>query len=196
MSTPRYRSEPPSRSGSAISVWTATTPSRPGLKSFICARIYRTRRRSGAADGHAPRARADVVAHRPDDLVVRVLLEHVSRLAGDPAALEERREEVVGDAEIAVERSAVEVDVRPEPLLLVRRTLGRLRDRVPVRLATLVRELLGELLQDSGAWIGRDINRVAEAEQRLLLRQVASHALGRGLRRAKLLEGPHRRLVG
>ena len=33
MSTPRYRSEPPSRSGSAISVSTATTPSSPGLKS-------------------------------------------------------------------------------------------------------------------------------------------------------------------
>src|ERR671934_1086588 len=33
MSMPRYRSDPPSRSGSAISVSTATTPSRPGLKS-------------------------------------------------------------------------------------------------------------------------------------------------------------------
>src|SRR6187551_3772389 len=35
MSTPRYRSAPPSRSGSAISVSTATTPSRPGLNSLI-----------------------------------------------------------------------------------------------------------------------------------------------------------------
>src|SRR5262245_31838671 len=35
MSIPRYRSEPPSRSGSAISVSTATTPSRPGRKSLI-----------------------------------------------------------------------------------------------------------------------------------------------------------------
>ena len=33
MSTPRYRSEPPSRSGSAICVSKATTPSSPGLKS-------------------------------------------------------------------------------------------------------------------------------------------------------------------
>src|SRR3954454_16027584 len=33
MSTPRYRSAPPSRSGSAISVSKAITPSRPGLKS-------------------------------------------------------------------------------------------------------------------------------------------------------------------
>ena len=32
---------PPSRSGSAISVWKATTPSSPGLKSFICLEIYR-----------------------------------------------------------------------------------------------------------------------------------------------------------
>jgi len=30
MSTPRYRSDPPSRSGSAIVVWKATTPSSPG----------------------------------------------------------------------------------------------------------------------------------------------------------------------
>src|SRR5919204_6744183 len=35
MSMPRYRSAPPSRSGSAISVSTATTPSSPGRKSFI-----------------------------------------------------------------------------------------------------------------------------------------------------------------
>src|SRR5215470_16561382 len=33
MSTPRYRSAPPSLSGSAISVVKATTPSRPGTKS-------------------------------------------------------------------------------------------------------------------------------------------------------------------
>src|SRR5947208_9671825 len=35
MSTPRYRSTPPSRSGSAISVSTATIPSSPGLKSLM-----------------------------------------------------------------------------------------------------------------------------------------------------------------
>src|SRR5215213_5273479 len=34
MSMPRYRSEPPSLSGSAISVSKATTPSSPGRKSF------------------------------------------------------------------------------------------------------------------------------------------------------------------
>src|SRR4051812_5294684 len=34
MSTPRYRRTPPSLSGSAISVSTATTPSSPGLKSL------------------------------------------------------------------------------------------------------------------------------------------------------------------
>src|SRR5215213_3941975 len=33
MSTPRYRSDPPSLSGSAISVWKATTPSSPDLNS-------------------------------------------------------------------------------------------------------------------------------------------------------------------
>src|SRR3984957_20357004 len=35
MSTPRYRSAPPSLSGSAISVSKAITPSSPGLKSDI-----------------------------------------------------------------------------------------------------------------------------------------------------------------
>src|SRR5580704_8918751 len=35
MSTPRYRSEPPSLSGSAISVSNATMPSSPGTKSDI-----------------------------------------------------------------------------------------------------------------------------------------------------------------
>ena len=35
MSTPRYRSWPPSRSGSAISVSNATTPARPGLNSGV-----------------------------------------------------------------------------------------------------------------------------------------------------------------
>src|SRR5437588_2329037 len=43
MSTPRYRSAPPSRSGSAISVSNATTPSRPGLKSFMARAAYRDR---------------------------------------------------------------------------------------------------------------------------------------------------------
>src|SRR5438552_2023192 len=35
MSTPRYRSAPPSRSGSAISVANATTPSRPDWTSAV-----------------------------------------------------------------------------------------------------------------------------------------------------------------
>src|ERR1043165_4642141 len=35
MSMPRYRSWPPSRSGSAISVSTATTPSSPGLNPLV-----------------------------------------------------------------------------------------------------------------------------------------------------------------
>src|SRR5215467_12678483 len=80
-STPRYRSEPPSRSGSMISVSTATTPSSPGLKSPMEAdgteqlpgyayvqsaadgppRHPCARRRDGpgAHRGNAPRARSD-----------------------------------------------------------------------------------------------------------------------------------------
>src|SRR6478752_2581268 len=41
MSTPRYRSAPPSLSGSAISVSKAMTPSRPGLKSLSLINILR-----------------------------------------------------------------------------------------------------------------------------------------------------------
>src|SRR5918995_5197731 len=55
MSTPRYRREPPSLSGSAISVSTATTPSSPGLKSatsLIAGRRYLTQVRSSARMGH------------------------------------------------------------------------------------------------------------------------------------------------
>src|SRR5919206_4287723 len=74
MSTPRYRSEPPSRSGSAISVSTATTPSRPGLKSLIALECIckvpssdgpprdphpRRRHRAGAHRGDAARPRGD-----------------------------------------------------------------------------------------------------------------------------------------
>src|ERR671918_778261 len=39
MSTPRYRSAPPSRSGSAISVSNATTPSSPGRNSFTACNL-------------------------------------------------------------------------------------------------------------------------------------------------------------
>ena len=113
----------------------------------------------------------DVLAGRPDDLVVRVLLEDVRRLARDPAALEQRREQVVRDPEVAVEGAAVEVDVRPEALLLVGGALGRLRDRVPVRLAALLGELLAEPLEDAGPRIGRHVDRVPEAEERPLLRE-------------------------
>src|SRR3954463_9205018 len=117
MSMPRYRSTPPSRSGSAISVSTATTPSSPGLNSFIAADCRRPG--SGGANRVLPPLRADVVSGRPNDLVVRMLLEHVRRLADDAAALEERREQVVGDVQVAVDGARVEVHVRPETLLLV-----------------------------------------------------------------------------
>src|ERR1700722_18215725 len=45
MSTPRYRSAPPARSGSAISVAKATTPSRPDWTSVV------TLMRAGSWDG-------------------------------------------------------------------------------------------------------------------------------------------------
>src|SRR6266542_1710196 len=57
MSMPRYRRTPPSLSGSAISVSTATTPSRPGLKSLTSGNL------PGPGSG-TPRVEARFVAHR------------------------------------------------------------------------------------------------------------------------------------
>src|SRR6266542_1269192 len=57
MSTPRYRSDPPSLSGSAISVCKATTPSRPGLKSVTAPNLPGPR-------ASIPRIECAAVAHR------------------------------------------------------------------------------------------------------------------------------------
>ena len=63
--------------------------------------------------------------------------EDVSGLARDAAALEEQREKVVRDSQVAVDRARREIDVRPEALLPAYRVLCRLGDREPVRLAAL-----------------------------------------------------------
>src|SRR5262249_3161508 len=72
----------------------------------------------GAGREGAPR-RARVLRRRPDDLVVGVLLEHVRGPAGDAAGGEQRREELVRNAEVTVDRAGVEVDVRVQPLRLL-----------------------------------------------------------------------------
>ena len=154
----------------------------------------RRRRASSALRVRAARL-ADVGRRGPDDLVVGVLLEHVRGPAGRPARGEDRREEIGRDAEVAVDRGRVEIDVRVEALLLEHRPLGRVGDREPVRLAAVVRELLGEPLEDQRARVVRAVERVAEAEElRLALEQLA-HRVGRALRRAPLLEELHRRRV-
>src|SRR3954451_5512174 len=58
MSTPRYRSEPPSLSGSAISVSNAMTPSRPGRKSLAGALIGANRTACDVRGGPPGRAAA------------------------------------------------------------------------------------------------------------------------------------------
>src|SRR3954471_22066373 len=60
MSMPRYRSDPPSRSGSAISVSTATTPSSPGLKSLIRAQSTRLNAVEAPVESGADGASRDV----------------------------------------------------------------------------------------------------------------------------------------
>src|SRR5215211_5629536 len=53
MSTPRYRSEPPSLSGSAICVSKATTPSRPGRNSFTARTLPRRTRHEARVECRA-----------------------------------------------------------------------------------------------------------------------------------------------
>src|SRR5205814_8480278 len=115
----------------------------------------------------APRL-ADVLGGRADDLVVGVLLEHVRRPARDAAGGEQRREEVGRDAEVAVDGGRPEVDVRVQALFLKDRLLCGQRDLVPVRLAGVVRELLGDRLQDQGARIVGAVERMPEAGELLL----------------------------
>src|SRR6266487_5230664 len=59
MSTPRYRSEPPALSGSAICVSNAMTPSRPGMKSDIGVSSFASPDAGLAAADPAAQARGD-----------------------------------------------------------------------------------------------------------------------------------------
>ena len=142
------------------------------------------RRPQRLATGIVPARLADVLGARPDDLAARVLLEHVRGLAGDAAHLEERDEEVGRDPEVVIEHARVEVDVRPEALLLVRLALGGLRDLEEVGLA-VVRELLREPSQDRRARIHRAVERVAEAVERLLRLEPARGRRRRRRRRSR-----------
>src|SRR3990170_295780 len=63
-----------------------------------------------------PAAGAHVVAARPDQPVVVVLLDDVGAPAGDAADRDHRREEVDRNAERIKEGSRIEVDVRNQPL--------------------------------------------------------------------------------
>src|SRR6266567_7470297 len=68
MSTPRYRSEPPSLSGSAISVSKAITPSSPGRKSLVVALTARTvHKRIWPSCRYAPSPMAHRVTLIPGD---------------------------------------------------------------------------------------------------------------------------------
>ncbi len=76
----------------------------------------------------------DVLGPRPDQAVVRVLLQHVRRPARDPADGENRREQVDGDAERVIGRRRIEVDVRIQFLLGLDDRLDPLRHLEPLGL--------------------------------------------------------------
>src|SRR6059036_3024509 len=145
-----------------------------------------------------PRAapRPDVVAARPDESVVVVLLDDVRRPARDAAGGDHRREEVDGDSERVEERRRVEVDVRDELLRLVDARVELHRHLVPLELAGLAARVLGHPLEDRGARVARLVDAVAHAHEPALL---GDRLLGEGVNPGDLTDlhqRPHDRLTG
>src|SRR5512132_4635678 len=91
----------------------------------------------------------------------------MGRPTRDAAGSEERREEVVRNAEVAIDRARVEVDIRVEAPFLEDGALGGLGDRVPVRLAGALGELPRDALEDHGARVVGAVERMAEAVEPL-----------------------------
>src|SRR5262249_12161576 len=108
---------------------TAACDGSPGVERLIPLRILR----------------ADVLGPRPDQPIVRVLLEHVRRPARDAADGEDRREQIDVDPEGVIRRRRVEVDVRVQVLLALHQRLDALRhvepDGLPGALAEIARHL-------------------------------------------------------
>src|SRR5213594_1960613 len=105
-------------------------------------------------DERAP-ARPDVIAARPDQPVVLVLLDDVRRPARDPSRRDDRREQVDRDPERVEERRRVEVDVRDELLRLVDAGVELHRHLVPLELARLPARVFGHALEDRRPRVAR-----------------------------------------
>src|SRR5579864_4182141 len=121
----------------------------------------------------------DVVGARADEAVVRILLEHVRRPAGDPAHGKDRRVEIDRQAERVEHRRGVEVDVRVETLLGLDDLLDAFGHRVPLRLTGLFAERLRQPPEVHRARVLRAVHAMAEAGDLFLPRQLpANDGLG------------------
>src|SRR5207247_1896499 len=141
-------------------------PLLPQTPPPLRTRVLRTPGLSSFVERH-PRASAwaDVVAARPDQSVVVVLLDDVRRPARDAAGGDHRREEVDGDSERVEERRRVEVDVRDELLRLVDARVELHRHLVPLELARLPARVLRHALEDRRPRIARLVHAVAHAHE-------------------------------
>src|SRR5437764_1018594 len=108
-------------------------------------------------------AGADVLGTRTDQAVVPVLLQHVRGPARHAADGEDGREQVGRDAEVVVGRGRVEVDVGVEAFVGLDRLLHLPRYLVPLRLAALLAQLLGQAAQVRGARVLGPVDAMAEA---------------------------------
>src|SRR5690606_24010699 len=116
-----------------------------------------------------PLRRPDVVGTRPNDLVVRELLEDVGTPARDAAGREDAGEQFLRNAQVVLHARRVEIDVAvladrgdDEPLHLDRHV-------VPTSVILLLAKALGEPLQVLGTRVDRLIDRVTKAHKLTLL---------------------------
>src|SRR5712692_9974536 len=113
--------------------------------------------------------RPDVLAARPDQAVVVVLLDDVRRPARDAARGDHGREEIHGDPERVEERRRVEVDVRDQLLRRLDPLVELHRHLVPLELARLAARLLPHAPADRGPRGARPPPAAAEPHEPPLL---------------------------
>src|SRR5579859_3910747 len=112
---------------------------------------------------------ARVVRARPDDLAVDALLDHVGGPARGARDHEERGEHRGGDSHHVVRRRAVPVEVREHLLLAPHDLLDALGDVEELHVLRVLGESARDFLDHLVARVGDRVDRVAEADDHLLL---------------------------
>src|SRR3954468_377426 len=123
--------------------------------------------------------RSDVLGAGPNQPVVRVLLEHVRRPAGDAADGENGGEQVDRDAERVIRRGRIEIDVRIQVLFSFDERLDALRHLEPDGLPRALTEIAGHPAQVRGAGIFGVIDTMSEPGDLLLARELRAYGLFR-----------------